>query len=139
MSIGWKAVKASPISGVGPGGHIAGLVVQSRGQLYIHNQVLESWLRFGLLAAVLVVAAQIVLVLQSLGTLKQPGSDFMSRWAAQFLLIAPVAMLTAPFLTNTQRWPAILGLAAGIVATVHRTPSESADVRRGGAAGAAAT
>jgi O-antigen ligase len=134
VSLGWNAVKASPISGVGPGGHIAGLVVQSRGQLYIHNQVLESWLRFGLLAAVLVVAVQLVLVVQALGTLNQPGSDFMARWAAQFLLIAPVASLTAPFLTNTQRWPAILGLAAGIVATAHWKPAQSADVRRGGAA-----
>jgi hypothetical protein len=60
----------------------------------------------------------------------------MVRWAAQFLLMAPIAMLTAPFLTNTQRWPAILGLAAGIVATARRKPAESADVRRVGSTAA---
>ena len=57
VSVGWHAVKASPISGVGPNGHVAGLVVEGAGPLYIHNQVLESWLRFGLIGALLIIAA----------------------------------------------------------------------------------
>ncbi len=116
VSIGWDAVKASPISGVGPNGHVAGLVVEGSGPLYIHNQVLESWLRFGLLGAILVTAAQVVFVVQGLTAMRRPQIDFTGRWAAMLLVMAPVAMLTAPFLTNTQRWPAILGFAAGLVA-----------------------
>jgi O-antigen ligase len=120
VSIGWDAVKASPISGVGPNGHVAGLVVEGPGPLYIHNQVLESWLRFGLLGAVLVIAAQVVFVVQGLTAVRRPHIDYTVRWAAMLLVMAPVAMLTAPFLTTTQRWPAVLGFAAGLVAPVVR-------------------
>ncbi|HEY1516651.1 MAG TPA: O-antigen ligase family protein [Solirubrobacteraceae bacterium] len=118
VSIGWDAVKASPISGVGPNGHVAGLVVEGAGPLYIHNQVLESWLRFGLLGAILVIAAQVMFVVQGLIAVRRPGIDYTVRWAALLLVMAPVAMLTAPFLTTTQRWPAILGFAAGLIAPV---------------------
>ena len=106
--------------GVGPNGHVAGLVVEGSGPLYIHNQVLESWLRFGLLGAILVIAAQVVFVVQGLIALRRPQTDYTVRWAAMLLVMAPVAMLTAPFLTTTQRWPAILGFAAGLIAPVVR-------------------
>ncbi len=115
ISQGWHSVKASPISGLGPNGQLAGLVVQSTGQLYIHNQILESWLRFGLVGAVLVVALQGVLAAQALRVLRRRRVRFQVRWASYLLLIAPTAMLTAPFLTQTQRWPAMLGLAGGLV------------------------
>jgi len=121
ISIGWDAVKASPISGVGPNGQLAGLLVQGGGPLYIHNEVLESWLRFGLLGAILVVAVQAVILVQGLIVLRRPKIDFTDRWAALLLIMAPVAMLTAPFLTTTQRWPAILGFAAGLIAPVLRS------------------
>jgi O-antigen ligase len=116
VSIGWHAVTASPLSGVGPNGHVAGLVVQGPGPLYIHNQELESWLRFGLAGALMVIAVQLVLIVQSVGALRRSPGDFTVSWAAYLLLIAPVSMLTAPFFTNTQRWPAIIGFAAGLVA-----------------------
>ncbi len=125
VSVGWNAVKASPISGVGPSGYVAGLVLETT-PLYIHNQVLESWLRFGLLAAVLVIAVQLVLVVQALATISQPDADFTQRWAAELLLMAPVAMLTAPFLTNTQRWPTLLGLAAGLVGAQRQSATRAA-------------
>jgi O-antigen ligase len=120
ISVGWRAVKASPLSGVGPGGHVAGLVAEGTGPLYIHNQVLESWLRFGLLGALLAVAVQVVILVQGLAALRRPGIDFTTRWAAMLLIMAPVSLLTAPFLTTTQRWPAILGFAAGLIAPVLR-------------------
>jgi O-antigen ligase len=121
ISIGWHAVLASPITGVGPSGHVAGLVVNGPGLLYIHNQVLESWLRFGLLGALLVVAFQVVILVQGVAALRRPRIDFSGRWAALLLVMAPVAMLTAPFLTTTQRWPAILGFAAGLIAPLLRS------------------
>jgi O-antigen ligase len=129
VTIGWDAVKASPISGVGPNGHVAGLVVEGPGPLYIHNQVLESWLRFGLLGALLVIAAQVVFVVQGLIAVRRPQIDFTVRWAALLLVMAPVAMLTAPFLTTTQRWPAILGFAAGLIAPIVRGQRPAATSR----------
>ncbi len=120
VSAGWRAVKHSPLSGVGPNGQVPGLVVESTGPLYIHNQVLESWLRFGLIGAVLVIGAQVAFVFEGLRVIKRPNVDFLGRWGAMLLLMAPIAMLTAPFLTNTQRWPAVLGFAAGVVGSVGR-------------------
>ncbi len=121
ISIGWHAVTASPLLGVGPDGHVAGLVVQGGGPLYVHNQVLESWLRFGLTGAVLVIVVQVAFITQAIGALRHSVDDLTLRWAAFLLLIAPVAMLTAPFFTNTQRWPAVLGFAAGLVGARDRT------------------
>jgi O-antigen ligase len=121
LSIGWSAIKASPLSGVGPTGHVAGLVAEGTGPLYIHNQVFESWLRFGLIGAVLIVAVQVVILVQGLIALRRPRIDFTTRWAATLLIMAPVSLLTAPFLTTTQRWPAILGFAAGAIAPVLRS------------------
>jgi O-antigen ligase len=111
---------------VGPSGHVAGLVAEGTGPLYIHNQVLESWLRFGLLGAVLIIAIQLVLLVQGLVTLRRPGIDFAARWAATLVIMAPVSLLTAPFLTTTQRWPAIIGFAAGVIAPVLRAPPAAA-------------
>lgn len=122
LTVGWDAIKASPLSGVGPNGHVVGLVVQGTGPLYIHNQVFESWLRFGLIGGILIVAVQVVILVEGLVALRRPRIDFSTRWAAILLIMAPVSMLTAPFLTTTQRWPAILGFAAGVLAPVLRGP-----------------
>lgn len=121
LSVGWDAIKASPFSGVGPNGHVLGLVVQGPGPLYIHNQVFESWLRFGLIGALLIVAVQVVILVEGLIALRRPRIDFSTRWAAILLIMAPVSMLTAPFLTSTQRWPAIVGFAAGLIAPTLRS------------------
>jgi len=129
LSIGWDAIKASPFSGVGPNGHVLGLVVQGTGPLYIHNQLFESWLRFGLIGALLIVAVQVVILVEGLIALRRPRIDFSTRWAAILLIMAPVSLLTAPFLTTTQRWPAILGFAAGLLAPVLRAkPSPDPDL-----------
>jgi O-antigen ligase len=138
ISVGWSAVKASPFSGVGPSGHVAGLVAEGTGPLYIHNQVLETWLRFGLLGAVIVIAIQLVLLVQGLVTLRRPGIEFSARWAATLLIMAPVSLLTAPFLTTTQRWPAILGFAAGVIAPVLRAPPAVDPAELAGRSGAGA-
>ncbi len=138
ISVGWSAVKASPLSGVGPSGHVAGLVAEGSGPLYIHNQVLESWLRFGLIGAVIIIAVQAVLLVQGLITLRRPGIDFTTRWAATLLIMAPVSLLTAPFLTTTQRWPAILGFAAGLIAPVLRAPPAAEPAELAGRADARA-
>jgi O-antigen ligase len=129
VSIGWHAVLASPIRGVGPSGHVPGLVVQGPGTLYIHNQVLESWLRFGLLGALIIVAIQVVILVEGLIVLRRPQIEFTCRWAALLLVMAPVSMLTAPFLTQTQRWPAVLGFAAGLIAPLLRKVAEPPALR----------
>lgn len=116
ISTGIRAVLAQPISGVGAGGHVPGLVVETPGTLYIHNQILESWLRFGIVGGLLMIAVQIAFVVQGVRLLGRHAADLTVSWAALLLIMAPAAMITAPFFTETQRWPALLGLAAGLVA-----------------------
>jgi O-antigen ligase len=135
VSVGLKAVLAHPISGLGAGAHLPGLVVEAPGSLYIHNQILESWLRFGIVGAALVIAVQATLIRQGVALLRRHADDLSVSWAAVLLIMAPVAMLTAPFFTANQRWPAVLGLAGGLVAG-HRSPrrvsSAGAEPRRPG-------
>ncbi|HET9102968.1 MAG TPA: O-antigen ligase family protein [Solirubrobacteraceae bacterium] len=116
VSVGIRAVLAHPVAGIGAGGHLPGLVVETPGPLYIHNQILESWLRFGIVAALLVVAVQVTLIRQAIVLLRRHADDLTVSWAALLLIMAPVAMLTAPFFTQNQRWPAMIGLAGGLVA-----------------------
>jgi len=123
ISVGLTAVLAHPISGIGAGGHLAGLVVETPGTLYIHNQVLESWLRFGIVGGILVIAVQVALVAQGISILRRQGADITVSWAGLFLIMAPVTMLTAPFFTEPQRWPALAGFAAGLIAARQRTSS----------------
>lgn len=114
IKIGWYAATAHPFWGVGYQGHVTGLVVQGKGALYTHNQVLESWLRFGIIGAILVNAWQIVGMGYGMMVLRGQTS-FIMRWSAFLLIMAPISALTAPFLTTTQRWPALLGLAGGLL------------------------
>ncbi|MGH2914686.1 MAG: O-antigen ligase family protein [Solirubrobacteraceae bacterium] len=123
ITVGLRAVLAHPISGIGAGGHLAGLVVEEGGPLYIHNQILESWLRFGVFGGVLMIVVQATLVGQGIRVLRRRADDITVTWAAMFLIMAPVSMLTAPFFTETQRWPALAGLAAGLVAARRRSES----------------
>ncbi len=59
--------------------------------------------------------------------LRRHTDDLTVSWAGFLLVMAPVAMLTAPFFTETQRWPALLGMAGGLVAA--RTPAATSPAR----------
>ncbi|MFG3708548.1 hypothetical protein ACGF7U_28000 [Micromonospora sp. NPDC047670] len=60
--------------------------------------------------------------LSALGRLRDPGSNVVVRTAAAFCLIAPLCFMTAPFLSETSRWPLLMGIAAGILARFGRKP-----------------
>jgi O-antigen ligase len=115
IQTGWNAVEHNPVWGVGPKGTLPGLVVEEKAQLYIHNEVLEMWLRYGIVGAALFFLSEGYFVFAALRTLRKHAPTFMQQWAAYVMLIAPVAMISAPFLSTTQRWPTLLGLAAGIL------------------------
>jgi O-antigen ligase len=123
ISVGLNAVLAHPISGIGAGGHLAGLVVEAPGSLYIHNQILESWLRFGIVGGVLIIAVQVALAAQGISILRRQAGNISISWAGLFLIMAPISMLTAPFFTEPQRWPALAGFAAGLITARQRASS----------------
>lgn len=115
LRIGWAAVRESPLGGIGPNGTLRGLFVQN-GTLYVHNEYLQVWLRYGLAPLLLLVALLASLVAFAAKALRRGAAHASVRWAAFFVLLTPVAAYTAPYLSTTQRWPALLGFAGGLLA-----------------------
>lgn len=115
LSAAWQAIQNSWVTGVGPEAPAADVpgLVATEGRVYVHNELLLDWLRFGALGALLIVALLALMVALGIRVLQRSPSA-VGASAAALLIAAPVSMMTAPFLTTTVRWPALLGLAAGI-------------------------
>ncbi|MEO3770023.1 hypothetical protein [Micromonospora sp. B9E7] len=116
LQVGWDHVRANLWTGVGPSSpQLSGLTASASTRVYVHNELLQNWLRYGPAAPVLVFVFLSVAGLAALGRLRDPSSDVVVRGAAVFCLIAPLCFMTAPFLSETSRWPVLMGVAAGIV------------------------
>ena len=76
-----------------------------------------------LIGVLLVIAVQCDWWCRAIAMLRHHTDDLTVSWAGFLLVMAPVAMLTAPFFTETQRWPALLGMAGGLVAARARAAS----------------
>ncbi|SBT55144.1 O-antigen ligase family protein [Micromonospora narathiwatensis] len=117
LRLGWEYVQANPWTGVGPQSpQLPGLAAGDSTRVYVHNELLQDWLRYGPLAPVLVILFLVAAGLAALKAVRDPDSDVVVRSAAAFCLIAPLCLMTAPFLAETSRWPLVVGIAAGIVA-----------------------
>ena len=124
MKIAWEAVQSSPLSGLGPNPNLSGLVV-GEGPLYIHNEFLQLWVQYGLASVLLLVALLALGAKRSLRPLN--GLSFgVERTAAFLVLMSPAMFMTAAFLSRTQRWPALLGIALGVLAAA-RSSGEGED------------
>ncbi|MFR9775979.1 O-antigen ligase family protein [Micromonospora sp. MS34] len=117
LRLGWEQVQANPWTGVGPlAPQIPGMAAQNAERVYVHNELLQEWLRYGPLAPLLVVLFLSAVALLALRAIRDPAGDRTVRSAAAFCLITPLCVMTAPFLSETSRWPLVVGIAAGIVA-----------------------
>jgi O-antigen ligase len=116
LRVGWRYVEKNFWTGVGPrADQLPGLVANRSKLVYVHNEWLMDWLRFGPLAPVLVTAFLGILAIMAIRTLRRPesGSDQLS--AAMFGLLAPVVLMLFPLMTTSTRWPLFLGISAGIL------------------------
>ncbi|MET8082933.1 hypothetical protein [Micromonospora sp. NPDC005237] len=119
LRLGWNYVRANLWTGVGPlAPQLPGLAANNSERVYVHNELLQDWLRYGPLAPLLVILFLAAAALAALKAIRDPGSDVVVRSAAAFCLIAPLCLMTAPFLSETSRWPLVLGIAAGIVVPI---------------------
>ncbi|WBB70635.1 O-antigen ligase family protein [Micromonospora sp. WMMD812] len=117
LRLGWDYVRANFWTGVGPQSpQLAGMAAADATRVYVHNELLQDWLRYGPAVPLLVVVFLVAAGLVALRAVRDPASDGIVRSAAVFCLIAPLCLMTAPFLSETSRWPLVVGLAAGIVA-----------------------
>ncbi|MEU5912802.1 hypothetical protein [Micromonospora sp. NPDC047527] len=116
LRLGWEYVRANFWTGIGPlAPQLVGLAANNSERVYVHNELLQDWLRYGPLAPLLVILFLAAAALAALKAIRDPESDGIVRSAAAFCLIAPLCLMTAPFLSETSRWPLLLGIAAGIV------------------------
>jgi O-Antigen ligase len=116
IKVGWHYVTEHPWTGIGPRARqLPGLAAVNSKRVYVHNEWLLDWLRFGPLAPLLVTAFLGVLAFLAVRALLSPDAGAMQRSAALFGLLAPGCLMLFPFLTTSTRWPLVLGLAAGVL------------------------
>jgi hypothetical protein len=127
LKLGWQYAEEHFWTGVGAvSPQLAGLAADEATRIYVHNEVLQVWLRYGVFGPLLIGLLFLAAGLKSLAALRDRDSDVVVRSAAAFCLICPPCMMTAPFLSETNRWPLLMGIAAGIL--VLRGPRPDAEV-----------
>lgn len=114
LRYGWQYALDAPFLGYGPErGPLPGLAVQ-HGVMYVHNQFLIDWLRYGVPGLVIITSLTTGMFMLGVHAVRRAESLHASV-SAVFLLMAPICAMTAPFFTTTQRWPVLLGLAVGAI------------------------
>lgn len=118
---GYDAALEAPLLGYGPlQQRIPGLFNQS-GPLYVHNEFLQLWLKYGLIPVGLLIVFLVTSIWTGLWVLGKnrdepfPGSGLLTGWSTALLLMLPVSLMTAPYISTTQRWPLLVGVAVGIL------------------------
>lgn len=134
LRLGLMYARSGPFWGYGyTHSSLPGLAVE--GHLYVHNEYLLAWLRFGIPG--LFLSACTALLALNVTFRKLQSNDLHAFSGAVFVWMAPVCCMTAPFLSTTARWPLIFGLAIGAALSAkvipprgERTPSEAQMVQR---------
>jgi hypothetical protein len=116
LKVGWGYVEKNVWTGVGPRSYqLPGLAAVNSPRIYVHDEWLMDWLRFGPLAPALVTAFLAVLALMGVRRMRGGDDSTIERAAALFGLIAPGCLVLFPYFTTTTRWPLLLGIAAGVL------------------------
>jgi O-antigen ligase len=112
----WAYIRGHFWTGAGPlAPQLPGLAAATAARVYVHNELLQDWLRYGPVAPLLMTVLLAAAALLALRTLRNSDGDAIERSAAVFCLLTPICVMTAPFLSDTSRWPVLLGVAAGIL------------------------
>lgn len=117
VKLGLQAAKEHPIAGLGVRAtQLKTLVFQDAPALYVHNDFLQTWLRYGLAGLLGLLLLLAVAGHRAWRVLSGTESlSALSAAAAAFCLTVAVPLMTAPFLTKTWRWPMFLGFALAAV------------------------
>jgi O-Antigen ligase len=131
IRIAWSYVRENFWTGIGPQHpQLPGLASDKTHVLYVHNEWLQDWLRFGPGAVVLVTAFLLIIALLAIRTLAGRKAPAMHRAAAIFGLITPICLLAFPYLSESIQWPLLLGIAAGILAARSKETDEESPKRK---------
>lgn len=127
LHTGWELAGTRPVLGIGVRSlQQPGLAADDSRRLYVHNELLQTWLRLGFfgLVGVLALVALIVRRAATVIRIADLRSDVVAASAALFLLMLPVTLIFFPHLSTTVRWPVLSGLSAGIVGAAVRLRNE---------------
>jgi len=116
LHYGWMWARAGDFWGYGFSHRpMFGLAVQGNTQLYVHNEYLLVWLRFGIPGLILSIGTMVAALWVSARRFRSSETHVLA--GAAFVWLAAFACMTAPFLSTTSRWPVLFGIALGAALT----------------------
>lgn len=105
----------NPILGIGPyAEQPAQFVNHASPTIYVHNEYLQQWLRFGALGLAICVALIVIAFAIGVRALRRTSISPVSAAASTLVSIAWLPLLSAPFMSTTQRFPMIFGAALAL-------------------------
>jgi O-antigen ligase len=128
LSVGRAIVASSPISGVGVYAQSqSGLVVSDSGNLYIHDEYLQTWARYGLPGILGLLGILALFFRHAWRTFARPPDSVLVALGAITLLALPVSLVFFPQLSSLTRFDVVVGILAGMLplAAVAPRPGES--------------
>src|SRR4051794_11266785 len=131
--IGWHYAVQGPFWGLGPNARqLPELAAMGANVLYVHNQLLQTWLSVGFLGA----AAILYLVVRGAvaagrALLRLQDVPVIDAVALSLLALAPINFVLFPYLDTTRRWPLLFGVALAFLAGRRaRKASQSSDTSK---------
>jgi O-antigen ligase len=116
IDLGWRYALEAPWEGIGSRhSQLPGAAAADASVVYLHNEWLLDWLRYGVVGVVLVTALMGLLAAGAIMTFRRGAASLPQTAAAMFVLMVPISCVTAPFLSTTNRWPSFVGIAAGVL------------------------
>lgn len=127
LSAGRAIVASSPISGVGVYAQSqSGLVVSDSGNLYIHDDYLQTWARYGLPGIAGLLAILMLCFRRAWRSFARPPDSALVAVGATLLLALPVSLVFFPQLSSLTRFDVVVGVLAGVLPPA-ATSSRSAE------------
>jgi O-antigen ligase len=115
VKLGLDIALLHPVFGVGPNAPQPPEFADSLSTtLYVHNEYLQQWLKFGLVGLCATVTLFVLLCRRGWSVLRQRPPGLLLTGAAVLLSLAWLPVLTAPFFSSTQGFPVLLGLATAL-------------------------
>jgi O-Antigen ligase len=128
LSVGRTIVASSPITGVGVYAQPqSGLVVSDSGNLYIHDEYLQTWARYGLPGIVGLLGILALFFGQAWRSLSRPPESVLVAISAITLLALPVSLVFFPQLSSLTRFDVVIGILAGVLPLSFAPPSAEAE------------
>lgn len=118
ITLGFDAARGHPLFGIGPfASQLPGAAVSSNSTLYLHNDALMMWLRYGMPGLVAFVCLLVGGAGLGIWVIAQSRHHVMRLdWlcAACFPIAVLIGGVFAPYITESRRWDGLFGVALGV-------------------------